>query len=144
MQSECLHLILYQDAFEVKQRISRWQIYYHITGQVLTRCNLFFSATNKISSIFVRIWSIGQPVKDLKDLESNGLVLPNGQVRKGILHAIAGDNLGLVVVVGGILENFSLSVNLCRYCEIIISDRSSLQSHYTHNAVIQQRACSET
>lgn len=62
---------------------------------------------------------MGQLVKDLKDLESKGVVLPDGQVRKGKLYAIAGDNLGSH---GGFLENFILSINFCRYCEI---DRST-------------------
>lgn len=66
---------------------------------------------------------MGQLVKDLKDLESNGVVLPDGQVRKGKLHAIAGDNLGSHGI-GGFLKNFSLSVNFFRYCEI---DRSTFQ-----------------
>lgn len=60
---------------------------------------------------------MGQLVKDLKDLESNGVVLPDGQVRQGILHAIAGDNLGSHGI-GGFLKNFSLSVYFCRYCEM--------------------------
>lgn len=67
---------------------------------------------------------MGQLVKDLKDLESNGVVLPDGQIRKGILHAIAGDNLGSHGI-GGFLKNFSKSVNFCRYCEI---DQNTFQT----------------
>ena len=67
---------------------------------------------------------MGQLVKDLKDLESNGVVLPDGQVGKGILHAIAGDNLGSHGI-GGFLENISKIVNFCRYCEI---DRNTFQT----------------
>lgn len=52
------------------------------------------------------------------------MVLPDGQVRKGILHSIAGDNLGSHRI-GGFLENFILSVNFCRYCEI---DRNMSQT----------------
>lgn len=66
----------------------------------MTRCNSFFSAKKK-----------------KKDLESIGVGLRDGQVHKGIVHAIAGDNLGSHGI-GGFLENFSLSVNFCKYCEI--------------------------
>lgn len=44
-------------------------------------------------------------------------MLPDGQVCKGILRAIAGDNLGSHSI-GGFLENFSGSKYFCRYCEI--------------------------
>lgn len=44
-------------------------------------------------------------------------MLPHGRVCKGILHAIAGDSLGSHNI-GGFLENLSLSLNFCRYCEI--------------------------
>lgn len=58
---------------------------------------------------------MGHLVEDLKDPENNAVVLCDGQVRKGILHSIAGDNLGSHRI-GGFLENFILSVNFFRYC----------------------------
>lgn len=67
---------------------------------------------------------MGRLINDLKDLENNGVVLPDGQVCKGVLHAIAGDNLGSHST-GGFLENFSMSVNFCRYCEV---DRNTFQA----------------
>lgn len=65
----------------------------------------------------------GSLVKDLKDLELNGVNLPDGQVCKGTLCAIAGDNLGSHNI-GGFTENFSKSSHFCRYCEI---DREAFQ-----------------
>lgn len=59
----------------------------------------------------------GSLLKDLKDLELNGVSLPDGQVCKGTLCAIAGDNLGSHNI-GGFTENFSKSSHFCRYCEI--------------------------
>ncbi len=60
---------------------------------------------------------LGRLVKDLKELEKSGIVLPDGQVCKGILHAICGDNLGSHNI-GGFFENFSTSIHFCRYCEM--------------------------
>lgn len=61
---------------------------------------------------------IFQPlIKDLKDLEISGVTLPDGQVFLGTLTAICGDNLGSHCI-GGFVENFSKSLNFCRYCNI--------------------------
>lgn len=59
---------------------------------------------------------MGCLMKDLQDLETNGIVLPDGHVCRVILRAIAGDNLGSHNI-GGFLENFSGSRYFCRYCE---------------------------
>ncbi len=60
---------------------------------------------------------MGSLVKDLNDLELNGVTLSDGNVYKGTLCAIAGDNLGSHSI-GGFVENFSKSSHFCRYCEI--------------------------
>ncbi|KAJ4930856.1 hypothetical protein JOQ06_025159 [Pogonophryne albipinna] len=54
---------------------------------------------------------------DLKDLEENGIVTTDGDMVKGALYCIAGDNLGSHGI-GGFTENFSRSKYFCRYCEI--------------------------
>ena len=59
----------------------------------------------------------GPLVKDLKNLEVSGIDLSDGTVYKGTVCAIAGDNLGSHNL-GGFVENFSRSINFCRYCEI--------------------------
>lgn len=53
----------------------------------------------------------------MKDLELNGVTLPDGQLCKGTLYAIACDNLGSHNI-GGFTENFSKSAYFCRYCDI--------------------------
>ncbi len=56
-------------------------------------------------------------IKDLKDIEVSGITLPDGKVYRGTLSAICGDNLGSHGI-GGFVENFTKSVNFCRYCNI--------------------------
>lgn len=63
-------------------------------------------------------------VQDIKELEMNGITLEDGEVLKGTLCAIAGNNLGSHSI-GRFLENFSRSQYFCRYCEI---DRDTFQS----------------
>ena len=60
---------------------------------------------------------MGTLVNDIKDLELNGVTLPDGKVYKGTLCAIASDNLGSHSI-GGFVENFSRSSHFCRYCDI--------------------------
>lgn len=55
-------------------------------------------------------------LSDLKDLEEHGIT-SGGQMVKGALFCIAGDNLGSHSI-GGFTENFSCSQYFCRYCEI--------------------------
>lgn len=43
--------------------------------------------------------------------------MPSGEIRKAIVCAIAGDNLGSHGI-GGFVENFSTSSFFCRFCEI--------------------------
>lgn len=137
VQTESLHLILYQDAFEVVNPLGSGKKKHKVLAMYLTLADLLPHNRSSIDQMqlvllckeqdfkyFGQDVVMGQLVKDLKDLESNGVVLPDGQVRKGILHAIAGDNLGSHGI-GGFLENFSKSVNFCRYCEI---DRNTFQT----------------
>lgn len=69
---------------------------------------------------------MGSLIRNLKNLENNGIVLPvlPGQACKGILNAVAGDILGSHSI-GAFLDNLSLSVNFCRYCEI---ERNTFQA----------------
>lgn len=132
-----LGLILYQDAFEVVNPLGSGKKKHKILAVYLTLADLLPHHRSSIDQMqlvllcreqdfkhFGQDLVIGCLVKDLKDLENNGIVLPDGQVCKGVLHAIAGDNLGSHGI-GGFLENFSLSVNFCRYCDI---DRNTFQA----------------
>lgn len=132
-----LHLVLYQDAFEVVNPLGSGKKKHKVLAMYLTLADLLPHHSSSIDQMqlvllckeqdfkyFGQELLMGRMVKELKDLESNGVVLPDGQVRKGMLHAIAADNLGSHGI-GGRLENFSLSVNFCRYCEV---DRNVFQT----------------
>ena len=59
-------------------------------------------------------------VNDLKELSTQGIsVVINGDCKTfvGVLMAMLADNLGSHQI-GGYVENFSKSLNFCRYCEI--------------------------
>lgn len=68
-------------------------------------------------------------VKDLKDIETSGITLESKEIVKGVVVAIAGDNLGSHSL-GGFTENFSKSRRFCRYCTItrdsFVSDPTKL------------------
>lgn len=125
-----LGLILYQDAFEVVNPLGSARKKHKILAIYLTLADLLphnRSSTDQMQLVLLcreqDFKFFGQKVvlrclvNDLKDLENNGIVLPDGQVCKGILRAIAGDNLGSHNI-GGFLENFSGSTYFCRYCDI--------------------------
>ncbi len=50
----------------------------------------------------------GSLMKDIKDCELNGVTFPDGQLCKGNLYAIAGDNMGSHNI-GSFTENFRKS-----------------------------------
>lgn len=54
-------------------------------------------------------------MKDMKDNETYGIAMSEGETVKGALIAIVGDNLGSHSL-GGFNENFSKSKHFCRYC----------------------------
>ncbi|KAK6177817.1 hypothetical protein SNE40_015846 [Patella caerulea] len=62
----------------------------------------------------------GPVVNEIKDIEINGLRLSDGNIIKGTLHSIVGDNLGSHMI-GGFLECFSCEY-FCRYCCISKTD----------------------
>lgn len=91
-------------------------MWHHTTGQLICREQDYkFFGHDKVFGCLIR---------DLNDLEENGLVMSDGQVYRGTLCAIAGDNLGSHNV-GGFSENFSKSTHFCRFCDI---DRETLTS----------------
>lgn len=56
-------------------------------------------------------------LRDLKILETEGISMADGQVWKGTVGAIIGDNLGSHGI-GGFTENFSTSTYFCRFCHV--------------------------
>ncbi|XP_052433435.1 uncharacterized protein LOC127974294 [Carassius gibelio] len=125
-----LGLVLYQDAFEVANPLGSGKKKHKILAMYLTLADLFphnRSSTDQMQLVFLcreqDFKYFGQElvmrclINDLKDLETTGVDFPDGLNVKGILQAIAGDNLGSHSI-GGFLENFSGSRYFCRYCEI--------------------------
>lgn len=125
-----LGLILYQDSFEVVNPLGSGKKKHKILAMYLTLADILPYNRSSIDQMqlvllcreqdfryFGQELVMGHLIKDLQDLETKGIVLPDGQVCKGILRAIAGDNLGSHNI-GGFLENFSGSKFFCRYCEI--------------------------
>lgn len=128
--TDSLALILYQDAFEVANPLGSGKKKHKILAVYMTLGNLFPYYRSRIDHMQLVLLCkeqdfkfFGQDsvfatlVKDLKDLEENGVLLADGKVHKGTLCAIAGDNLGSHCI-GGFVENFSRSNHFCRFCEI--------------------------
>ncbi|KAI2645908.1 hypothetical protein H4Q32_025254 [Labeo rohita] len=66
----------------------------------------------------------------MRDLELNGVTFPDGQLCKGTLYAIAGDNLGSHKI-GGFTENFSKST-YCSYHMTVVALNLILSSVSSH------------
>lgn len=134
---DSLALILYEDAFEVANPLGSGRKKHKILAVYMTLANLLPHCRSGIDPMQLVLLCreqdfrfFGQDLvfaillKDLKDLEENGVELADGKVHKGTLCAIAGDNLGSHYI-GGFVENSSKSKNFCRYCEI---DRQTFNS----------------
>lgn len=132
-----LGLILYQDAFEVANPLGSGKKKHKVLGVYLTLANMAPHNRSSVEQMQLVLLSreqdfkcFGQDVvfsslvRDLKDLEENGIALSDGQVYRGTLCAIAGDNLGSHNI-GGFTENFSKSTHFCRFCRI---DRATFVS----------------
>lgn len=125
-----LGIILYQDSFEVVNPLGSGKKKHKILTVYLILANILLHNKSNIHQMqlvllcreqdykyFGQDLVFGSYVKDLKDLELNGVSLPDSQLCMGTLCAIAGDNLGSHNT-GGFAENFSKSSHFCRYCEI--------------------------
>lgn len=132
-----LGVILYQDSFEVVNPLGSGRKKHKILAVYLTLANilpfnrssidhvqLVLLCREQVYKYFGQDLVFGSLVKDLKELELNGVTLRDGQLYKGTLYAIAGDNLGSHNI-GGFTENFSKSSHFGRYCEI---DREAFQA----------------
>jgi len=133
----CLKLILYQDALEIVNPLGSARKKHKVVAVYLSVANLpahVRSNTDHMSLVllcgendlkqfgFAKVFS--EMLVDLKDLEENGIVTTVGDMVKGALYCIAGDNLGSHGI-GGFTENFSRSKYFCRYCEITQSEFKS-------------------
>lgn len=125
-----LGLILYQDAFEVANPLGSGKkkhkvpaVYFSLTDVAphnrsnVDQMQLALLCREQDFKYFGHDKVFASLIRDLKDLEENGLVLSDGQVYRGTLCAIAGDNLGSHNI-GGFNENFSRNTHFCRFCSI--------------------------
>lgn len=125
-----LALILYQDAFEVVNPLGSGRKKHKVLAVYLTLGDILPYNRSNIDHMqlvllcreqdfkyFGQEMVFNPLIKDLKELEDRGIVLRDGNVIRGAVCAIAGDNLGSHSI-GGFVENFSRSKKFCRYCDI--------------------------
>lgn len=119
-----LKIILYQDAFEVANPIGSAKKKHKLLPVYMSLGNLpdnFRSHINCIKLValckendFDHDQIYGKIVEDIKILENQGINI-NGDIIKGSIAFICGDNLGSHSL-GGFVENFSKSKFICRFC----------------------------
>ncbi|KAK3911164.1 2,3,4,5-tetrahydropyridine-2,6-dicarboxylate N-acetyltransferase [Frankliniella fusca] len=122
-----LRLILFQDAFQIVCPIGFAKKKYKILAVYMSIGNLPDYLRSHVKSFHLIALCkdrelnhelvFGRIVKDLLDIEKNGLYVPGVGLVKAGLAFIAGDNLGSHAV-GGFNENFSKSIYFCRYCTV--------------------------
>lgn len=149
-----LGLILYEDAFEVanplgsgKKKHKVLAVYFSLTphnGSNVDQMQLALLCREQDYKYFGHDKLFSSLIRDLKDLEENGVVMVDGQVYRGTLCAMADDNLGSHSI-GGFRENFSRSTHFCRFCdtdrETFISSplaKASVRTAESYNGHVQQ------
>lgn len=127
--TDALKIILYQDAFEVCNPLGSSKKKHKILAVYFTLVNfrphLRYNIDHTLLVLLCKEHDFkyfGQAavfkplMQDLKDLENHGIDIFNtGQMVKGTVNFIAGDNLGSHCI-GGFVENFSTVPHFCRYC----------------------------
>lgn len=129
-----ISVILYQDTFEVMNPFGSGKMKHKLLAVYMTLGEILPHNRSSIDPMQLVMLCresdyqfLGQEkvfsslVKDLKDTEQSGIILEMDETVKGVVIAIVGDNLGSHSL-GGFTENFSKSINFCRYC-LIIRDR---------------------
>lgn len=133
-----LRLILYQDAFDIVNPLGSAKSTHSIMAVYLSIGNMPPHLRSHVNSMqlvalcpaknFNHQAVYEGTVRDLKRIESQGILLKSGERIKGSLVFIAGDNLGSNGL-GGFSENFSRSPYFCRYCYV------SRKEYYAKNGV---------
>lgn len=123
-----LKIILFQDAFEVCNPLGSARKKYKILGIYMTLANLKPWQRSKIDRIqlvalcfeqdlknfgFSKIFEV--IIKEINQLETEGIYVNETLTLKGSLLAVAGDNLGSHQI-GGFLETFNVDNYFCRIC----------------------------
>lgn len=102
-----LGVILNQDSFEIANPLGSGKKKYKNLAVYLTLATIFPHNRSSIDQMqlvllckeqgfkyFGQDRILSPLLKDLEDLESTGMALPDGKITKGTLYAIAGNNLG--------------------------------------------------
>lgn len=126
-EENALSVILFQDAFEVVNPLGSAKKKHKILAVYFTLGNIPPQYRSQVESLQLALLcrevdfkKYGQEkvfkrlLRDLKLLEETGVQVKGGQIRKGSLACILGDNLGSHTI-GGFVESFS-SKHYCRYC----------------------------
>lgn len=141
-----LHIILYQDAFEIVNPLGSSKtkykviVFYLILGNIPSYCRfkiepmkLVLLCYEKDLKYFSMHKVCAQLLHDLKILEEGTII---GETNyKGSLLYILGDNLGSHAI-GGFSENFSTGKYFCRYCLISKQKWNKSLNHKAPNRTI--------
>lgn len=136
-----LQIILFQDSFEVvnplgssKTKHKVLAVYYTI-GNLDPRCRSIIDPIQLVLLCKEKlIKQAGQEkvfsklLEDLKQLEDTGILLDTGQLLKGTIVSVTGDNLGSHFI-GGFCESFNAEY-FCRYCSLSKTEINE-GKHYT-------------
>ena len=139
-----LQVMLFQDAFEVANPLGSAKTKHKVLAVYYTLGNFPPYQRSTIDQIQLALLCLEKDMKyfgvdtifsklvsDLCELEKNGIPF-NGQIYKGTVVCIMGDNLGSHMI-GGFTENFSSAEYFCRYC---LATRDEFQSNpltvFTH------------
>ena len=125
--SNCLQLILFQDAFEVVNPIGSAKKKHKLLAVYFTLANFYPYNRSSVAQMqlillckesdcrrFGEQKVFGKLLNDLKDLSENGIDVAGKFHFKAAVVCIAGDNLGSHFI-GGFVESFSAEY-FCRYC----------------------------
>jgi len=136
-----ISVLLYQDAFEVVNPLGSGKKKHKLLAVYMSLSDLLPHNRSRPETMqlvllcrendfkfFGQNAVFTQLLRDLKDLETEGVLLRNGSTVKVVVGAIAGDNLGSHCI-GGFNENFSRSIFFCRYCLI---DRATFRDSPLH------------
>lgn len=125
--SNCLKIILFQDAFEIVNPLGSAKKKHKLLGVYFTLANFYPHNRSSVAQTQLVLLGkeadcrhfgddkvFGRLISDLKDLEANGIQVANDIGVKGLVVCIAGDNLGSHYI-GGFVESFCAEY-MCRYC----------------------------
>ena len=151
-----LQIILFQDACEIsnplgaaKKKHKILAVYFTL-GNLDPRCRSIIDPMQLVllcKESYLKKYGhdqiFGPLIKDIQALEQSGITLESGEILKGSVLVICGDNLGSHCI-GGYCESFQ-SHYYCRYCTLtktqiaeMHASTEKLRTPETYNRIIQQ------